>query len=279
MSVTLENHFPEEILFNIMAFCSPEENVRTNTLVCCTWRNIASEVAKKQMIMQFQQDIQSKAANFLQMLPENLQNLAFYCPTYAKLEEVKAKHTEYTIEEVHHIARNNSLLTLEKYTVCMAYFLRVDPESPNIPTERKDALAGRVFVELHYRREFEGGRYVCFWNQSLDGLLPGSARFFPIEFFNLAVIGEDHKVEGDKNNGKVCFALGGRLIELMIEEGDDELRNARWSGIRAMNRDTAHTINLDPINAKLFYVKPQHLYVAELDAPAQAQENASKNIQ
>lgn len=283
--MTVSNIVPElpiEMLYNIFAFCRPEDNIKTNTLVCRTWQDTATDVAKLQLIHpveQLRQDIQNKAANFLKMLPENLQDLALFCPAYAQFEQVKNNRETYTTKEVYDITRNDSPLALEKYTVCMAFFYRINPECPNITSARKDALAGKVFAELHYTKKNENGNFSCFWSQSLDGIFEGCVRFFPIELFNLKmkVKEEDYKVKGDKDNGTVCFPLGGRLIELMLEKGEEELRNAKWTGIRGVNRDTAVTINLTPEEARSGYVWPYDLYVASLDAPPATKAEAPNN--
>ena len=142
MSVSFEKSIPQEVLCHILSFCSPVQNVR-NTEVCRTWRDVASEVAKKQLIAQFQQDIQSKAANFLQMVSP--QTLEFYCPSYAALSAVKSTYNAHAIEAVHQSITNAMPL---KHTVCISRFFRVNPECPNIPPEMKEDIAGKVFLEL-----------------------------------------------------------------------------------------------------------------------------------
>ncbi len=274
MSVSFEKSIPQEVLCHVLSFCSPEENFQTNALVCRTWSNVAPDVAKMQMIEQFQQDIQSKAANFLKMVPENLQNLASYCPSYAKLNEVKANRREYSIEEVHHIARNNSLLTLEKYASCMNRFYRTVPECPYIPAEKTAELSGRVFIDILYKIDHvgpnEGSYNICMFKK--PQYRPGKEEpmLFPIELFNVTVSEDNNTVEGEINEGTYCFALNGRLIEVMLEEGRDEVdRTIHSFGLfpdgepkTSVDKETKRSIEED-------------LYVAKLDAPAKAPEIAS----
>lgn len=271
MAVSLEQlNDTHELLYHVLSFCSPKENVK-NTEVCKTWRDVASEVAKKQWIAQLQQDIQKKAANFLKMVPNKLE---FYCPSYAELKKVKLRHTKYTLEEMYYITHYNTLSTTEKYTVCMSYFVRINPNCPALPEKAKKNLAGKVFVELHseaHTPSWPRKSYtIHIWN-------PGSIRFFPIELFNLTVTGERHTVIGEKNKGTVCFALRGRLIELMIEEGQEDIRNARSINSLSMlqrnhvlrfSRDFAQTIDrtleVSPESIDLHHL----FYIAKLDGLA-----------
>ena len=254
-------NLPPELLGEVFKFCSPEENVQTNALVCKTWGNVAPDVAKMQMIEQFQQDIQSKAANFLKMVPHELE---FYCPSYAKLSEVKNKRRDYTTEQVHLIARYNTLFTLEKYTSCMTRFYRVAPECPYIPVEKTAELSGRVFVDILYKIDHAGpneGSYninmfkkpnYCFGKEE-------NMRF-PIELFSLTVSEENDTVEGEIYEGTYCFALDGRLIEVMLEKGRNDVER------------TIHQVGLFESDETKRSIE-EGIYVARFDAPAKTEAN------
>ena len=219
----------QELLYHVLTFSTPEQNIK-NAMVCKTWREVASEIAKKQLIAQLQLDIKTKAANFLKMVPYKLE---FYCPSYKKLKDVKANLQNYSLEEVYYMARYDTLCITEKYTVCMAYFIRINPAASQFPKNEKAKLKGKVFVELHYKTDIPGrlGKSYtpALWVEPSNGKRSGPVRFLPIELFNLTVAKDGQTILGDKNTGTVCFALRGRLIEMMIEKGHKDVRNARWS--------------------------------------------------
>jgi hypothetical protein len=140
---------------------------------------------------------------------------------------------------------------------------------PNIPLEKKADLAGKTFVELHYKRNVahpnNGQPYTAgFWEESVNSL-HGLVKLFPIEIFDLSLSGQDNAVVGEKNNGSYCFALRGRLIELKLEEGEEDVRNASWTGLN-LNRENAVTVDLTPVDANEGNIWPTDLYIARLDA-------------
>lgn len=262
MAVSLANlNNTHELLYGVFDFCSVEQNVR-NTQVCQTWRGAATEVAKKQIIRSAQNDLLRKAAGFLQMVPHKLE---FYCVAAGDLEAMKGD-PKYSIQEVH--AKAHTLATPKKYTVCIASFFRVNPLDKNIPPEKKEDLAGKAFVSLHFKAtdypDLDKSYRPCFWSESTV-FGPGAVcKFFPVELFHLTV-NNDGTISGDKNSGTVCFALRGRLIELSIEEGQEDVRNIRTIAIPEVNRDTAHTIELTPEGAHSGHIWAKDLYVARLD--------------
>ncbi len=252
MTVSFEkistNH---ELHSHILSFCSLEENVQTNTLVCRNWRNIASDVAKIQMIEQFQQNIQRNAANFLYMVPENLRNFASYCPSCAKLEEVKGNCREYPLTDVYDITHKNSLGTLEQYTARMRSFFRVHPDCPYIPAEKEDDLSGRLFVELDFKKDSQDSGETTYsiylWKKPQFCLGNEEPVFFPIELF----------VKQENNMETYCFALGGRLIEVMLEKGPNEINSIEEEFGLFESSETEKMVQ-------------QGLYVPGLDAPAKS---------
>lgn len=264
-SITTSNFLPSDIENHIFHFCTPEQNVK-HTQVCKKWYRMASEVAKRQFYQMREKDIERKAANFLKMVPENLE---FYCPSYAELKKMKFKDLSfYSIKQVHDHAIE---AWTEKYTVCMRRFYRVHPGCPNIPSEIKENVAGKAFVELELNRSLSiFSIKFALWTETLGDLRRGDVKYLPIEFFNLTLGGqvEEPSVIGEKNEGAVCFVLRGRLMEMVIEE--EGLMNRIGHYFEPTQLETARTINLSPEivtpGDPWPRVWPNDLYVAERDA-------------
>jgi hypothetical protein len=246
----------QEVLYNVFTFCSPQENIE-NTKVCKTWYQVASEVAKKQIIISAQADILRKASNFLKLVP---QDLAFYCPSFAELEKAKLNFKNYSIKEINKKVQ----AATEKYTVCIASFYTVNSACPNIPREKKADLAGKTFVELH----FENDSYIVdksdLWGEKCISY-SGRIDLFPIEIFDLTVNNKDNAIVGEKNDGTYCFALRGRLFELKLEEGKESVRNADWISWN-MSRENALIVDLTPDDVQVGQFWSCDFYVARLDA-------------
>lgn len=261
------NHLSAEMLCHVLSFCPPLDNVR-NTQVCKNWKECASEVAKKQFITMREQEIESRSANFLAMVPEKLE---FYCPSFKeKLAEIQSKLDECTIKEIYDLTQT---LT-ERKRLCISKFFHVNAADPAIPENRRVRLADRAFVELHYREEVES------WDRKPYSLRlwceTGNEQihvitYLPIELFNLT-LGAGHQILGEKNQGTFCFALRGRIVELTIEEGTEEIYSANWNGFPQLNRNNALTVPLTPEDATQGRIWAQTVYVAEVDAPKPTQE-------
>ncbi len=257
MAIIGNYQVPAEVMVNIFEYLPPEENTQ-NAKVCRSWRGFAEDVAKKQIIVRTQQEILRKTANFLRMVVPR--QLGEYCPTFQRLTDLirdRQGREGYSFNQIHQM----TLSATEKQTICMAYFYRIDPTDPNIPADRPTELAGRVFVELH----FEQDNQPRLWHPSNNGPYDPVA-FLPIELFNLTVNGPNFAIAGEKDQGTICFAFRGRLIELRLEQGNDRVRTAIWTGIHGANRDTATTWPLTAANADTGWTWAKDFYIAHLDA-------------
>lgn len=241
------NNAPD-ILKYTLHFFSPIENIN-NTGVCKKWNELATEIAKKQIVESTLYTIEARASNFLKMVPNPL---SFYCPTFEKFEKISKDYNEYSIKELFNLANKVTV----KQNTCMAGFIRIDPESPNIPPESRDLLASRTFVALHARRP----HYHARTKQGYFDFQWGGQLFFPIELFNLTVSDISHTVTGNKNSGIFCFPYDGRVFEITLEEGQEETRNKRFK-VQEMNRDVGLTKTLDST------LTHQDFYIPKLNAP------------
>lgn len=217
---------------------------------------------KKQFIVIRQEEIEQRAANFLRLVPEKLE---FYCPSYKeKLSEIQSRVNEYTIQEIFDFTQTQ--LT-ERRIYSLSQFFRIDGTDPNIPANRREQLTDKAFVVIHHIEEEKYGHHssisVSEWAED------GFERYLPIELFGLTLANENHEVSGEKNQGIFCFALRGRIIEMTIEKGKDDIYHTFVFGIRfrELNRNNAVTIFLKPENAEWCKIKPHMIYVAEIMHP------------
>ncbi len=88
--------------------------------------------------------------------------------------------------------------------------------------------AGRSFISLKFIRENDS----VSWDEDCSRLpqlgddllsvagdfliIGGKVQYFPIDFFNLKIEGEDCQLIGDKTSGNYCIPLKGRLIEFVV---------------------------------------------------------------
>jgi len=244
-----------ELLFHVFTFLTPEENVK-NTMVCRDWKDVASEVAKRQYLESFnEKDVKAKMANFLVLAGGKFED---YTPQF---QNAKQNWSTLTIQQVRDKVNSNRP---QKFTVCLGGCFVVDPNCPNIPSHKVNDLAGKAFAEFHYRQDWsETSSYARLFTE--DGL-GGGIIYFPVELFNFNVE-KDGTVTGEKNSGECCFSLKGRLIEVFLIKGDQNARDARWAYFY-ISRDKAPTIQLTPEDANTGYIWPQDIYVPRLDAKA-----------
>jgi len=247
----------KDLLFEIFMFLTPKENVK-NTEVCKQWKEVASVVAKKQFIQEKEKCLREKMANFLVLSGGNFED---FVPV---LQQIKTQQQQLSIKTV--FDQLNSLT--EQYTICLGGCFIVDANCPNIPKNKQIDLAGKAFAEFHFKQEgvlnCDGKSYCArlFSEESYGG----GITYFPVELFNFKVEA-DGTITGEKNSGGSCFSLKGRLIEVFLIEGDQNIRDARWA-CPLISRDKALTIQLTPEDANSGYVWPQDIYVARLDAKA-----------
>lgn len=262
MEPTTINLLSQEMLCHCFSFCTPIDNAR-NTAVCKNWRNCASEVAKKQFIAMRQQEIERQAKNFLRMVPEKLE---FYCTSYEeKLQEIQSKIKEYSIKEVYDFLQTK--LT-ERQQVSLGKFLRLNPDDPEIPANRREQFAGKAFVELYHLNQMPCHFFPL---SSTDKINPAFFRriftkiYFPIELFNLTLSNENgnNYVHVEKNQGSFCFAFCGRVIELAIVARIDE---GALNVFYPTNSKRVDTVPLAIINANWRPINSLNIYVAEFDA-------------
>jgi len=246
-----------ELLFHVFSLLTPEENVK-NTMVCKDWKAVASEVAKKQYLTSFNEEgVKTKMANFLALADGKFED---YTPQF---QEAKQDWQTLTIQQVHDKVNSNRP---ETFTVCLGGCFVIDPNSPDILETKKIDLAGKAFAEFHYKEEGVPSSDGKPYSSKLLGGQPnwGGIMFFPVELFNFKVE-TDGTVTGEKNSGEFCFSFKGRLIEVLLIEGDQDIRDARW-GNSHINRDKAPTIQLAPETADRGNRWTNNIFNPRLDA-------------
>lgn len=242
----------EEILKNIFQNIpleedeSPENPIKNNLTfmrVCKTWHRVAGEVAKQQMVQLFKNETEEKAKAFLKMVPGKLED---YCAAYKRAISL----TPHQLQKLTPRQLLDTLRNIPEYhDVIISRFFTVDPNDPDIQEE----LFGKSFAELHYVTSIAPKYYdpssesqqltqICIWGESTPYHFTDS-NYLPVELFNLTVQGANHEVVGDKDHGTVSFILRGRLVELNIIEGNEDIYQAQFYTPSATNRQTAPLIN------------------------------------
>ncbi len=123
------NDYPD-LLCNIYEFLSIEEKLKV-TVVCRTWKEVAEKAAKNGLILLFKASINGKARAFQSMVS-------------GKLKDYSVKYAA----ELNNIQKNKESLSfnrlykkldrlVEYHTLYLKQFFEIDPNSPNIPQDKK----------------------------------------------------------------------------------------------------------------------------------------------
>jgi len=254
------NNYPD-MLFHMFRLSSPGENIR-NAKVCKLWLEIASKVAKEQLIEEKEDLLKKSMEKFLL-----LSGLKFEDVTPG-LQRIKQKSPQVKITTCFELYKIQDLLIAldgltEKHAVCLAGCFIVDPQSPNAPTDRVKDLLGKAFAEFHYIKNDTHG----IWGEHTSRI--SGKNYLPVELFDFQV-NENKEIVGEINKGTSCFSLKGKLVELIVIEGNQSAQKARY--ILNVNRTTANVFELTPESDTVGKLWSRQIYIPRLDATAPIKE-------
>ncbi len=194
MQVSLANlNGYSDVLFSIFEFLSQEEILKVRS-VCKCWEKAANKITKLFLLQAFKEKINAKAFNFLKMVPHNLE---YY---FIQSTQIKNKKDQLSIKKFTDCLKNLS----KKEIFFLARCFIVDSQSPHLPQEKTNDLAGRVFATFYSNKKSS----IVMINKKI---------FFPIELFNLSIEGANDNIVKNNSEDAICFFIKGKLFEITID--------------------------------------------------------------
>jgi hypothetical protein len=261
----------KDILLGTFSFLEPKENIEITT-VCKTWNLFATMAFKTHFIVEAKRDLERKMAYMLSMTGKEVSD---YCPS---LKNPFADRETFSLKEIYqgltnltekHIVFLNGFGVFYMEPDCFDPLVKVwkerwqegnltEEEMEQINTKMdiinksKDAIYGRGFVRLTYKKSFteatfcDGKQSACIVNRIdvSDWQCEGIC-FFPIELFNVKIQGENKEVIQIGKAEDCCLFLGGKLIEIIVI--DEEL----WEISTPRHYDRTFEWETSPVTAQV----------------------------
>lgn len=196
---------PKEMLCSAFYHLPMKTNVQ-NRRVCKLWNECCSVVVKAQFIRSNEADLKAKSATFLKIVDGKFEE---YFPLFKNLW---VDRNEKSINEIVEIF--NLKVTKIKMFLCDA--IRIDQADANIPQDKKDHFAGRVFVQFIINYKDQKLLHNEYDADDEEAILfnPEEITYYPIELFNLTA--KNQELIGEISKGRYCFPIKGKIFELII---------------------------------------------------------------
>ena len=226
----------------------PTKELLGHLCVCKVWHKVGTEVAKRKILLEAENDLKNKISNFLKMVNGKFEDYFPMSPSKSiKLQSLK-DHS--SIQEFATAVKAYQSTLVQKVDVCFTGCIGISADATHIPSELVDDLAGKYFAHFNYQinieKQAENPIYASWPLKIIQ-------TFFPVELFDLAVK-DEKKIIGEQNKGSFIIPYKGKMYELnLVPEKErmictalmvERCRNALISfEIKSANGDSEFTIH------------------------------------